>query len=141
MSSRLSWLVAHFQTVYEGESWCLCIVTFGQNGPTLNSRPVYCLHAPNFTAVAKSRNSNRKRYLDQVFISLLFHYSSQFLVTFTFWLWPSFIIWFGADFSRKKKRGKHLCIFFKGQGISEAIFLGFNLPQKQRSFFHKFCPK
>ena len=41
-SSRLSWLVAHFQAVYKGEFWCLCTVTFGQNGPKLNSRPVYC---------------------------------------------------------------------------------------------------
>ena len=39
----VSWLVAPFQTVYEGEFWCLCTVTFGQNGPQLNSRPVYCL--------------------------------------------------------------------------------------------------
>jgi hypothetical protein len=29
-----------FQTVYEGEIWCLCTVTFGSK---LNSRPVYCL--------------------------------------------------------------------------------------------------
>ena len=42
-SSRLSWLVAHFQTVYEGEFLCLCTVTFGQKGPKLNSRPVYWL--------------------------------------------------------------------------------------------------
>ena len=41
-SSGLSWLVAHFQTVYEGEFWCLCTVTFGQNGPKLNRRPVDC---------------------------------------------------------------------------------------------------
>ena len=41
-SSRLSRLVAHFQTVYEGEFWCLCTVTFGKYGPKLNSRPVYC---------------------------------------------------------------------------------------------------
>ena len=27
-----------FQTLYEGE----CTVTFGQNSPKLNSRPVYC---------------------------------------------------------------------------------------------------
>jgi hypothetical protein len=32
---------SHFQTVYEGEFWCLCTVTLEQNGPKLNSRPVY----------------------------------------------------------------------------------------------------
>ena len=32
----------HFQTVYEGEIWCLCTVTFGQKSSKLNSRPVYC---------------------------------------------------------------------------------------------------
>ena len=41
-SSRLSRLLAHFQTVYKGEFWCLCTVTFGRNGPKMNSRPVYC---------------------------------------------------------------------------------------------------
>ena len=30
-------VIAHFQTVYEGEFWCLW-----RNGPKLNSRPVYC---------------------------------------------------------------------------------------------------
>ena len=30
-----------FQTVYKGEIWCLCTVTFGQNISKLNSRPVY----------------------------------------------------------------------------------------------------
>ena len=32
----------HFQTVYEGEIWCLCTVTFDQKFPKLNSRLVYC---------------------------------------------------------------------------------------------------
>ena len=31
-----------FQTVHEGEIWCLCTVTFGSKGPKLNSRLVYC---------------------------------------------------------------------------------------------------
>ena len=31
-----------FQTVYEGEIWCLCAVTIGQKGPILNSSLVYC---------------------------------------------------------------------------------------------------
>ena len=31
-----------FQTVYEGEIWCLCTVTFGQKSSKLNSRTVYC---------------------------------------------------------------------------------------------------
>ena len=30
-NSSLSWLVADFQDAYEGEIWCLCTVTFGQN--------------------------------------------------------------------------------------------------------------
>ena len=32
----------HCNTVYEGEIWCLCTVTFGQKGSKLNSKPVYC---------------------------------------------------------------------------------------------------
>ena len=31
-----------FQTVYKGEIWCLCTVTFGQKSSKLNSRPIYC---------------------------------------------------------------------------------------------------
>ena len=31
-----------FQTVCEGEIWCLCTVTFGPKSIKLNSRPVYC---------------------------------------------------------------------------------------------------
>ena len=34
---------SYFQTVYEGEIWCLCTVTFAPKDPKLNSRPVYCL--------------------------------------------------------------------------------------------------
>ena len=48
-SSRLSRLVAHFQTVYEEEFWCLCTVTFGRNGPKLNSRLVYCSRLDGFS--------------------------------------------------------------------------------------------
>ena len=33
----------HFQTVYEGEIWCLCTVPFDPKSSKLNSRPVYCL--------------------------------------------------------------------------------------------------
>ena len=43
-SSRLSQLVAHFHVfhcLWRG-IWWLCTVTFGHNGPKLNSRPVYC---------------------------------------------------------------------------------------------------
>ena len=42
MSNRLSQLVAQF-SVYEGEFWCLGTVNFEQNGPKLNSWPIYCL--------------------------------------------------------------------------------------------------
>ena len=38
----VSTTVLDFQKAYEGEIQCLCIVTFGQNIPKLNSRPVYC---------------------------------------------------------------------------------------------------
>ena len=31
-----------FQTIYEGEIWRLCTVTFGPKSLKLNSRPVYC---------------------------------------------------------------------------------------------------
>ena len=31
-----------FQTVYEGEFWCLCTVTFCQKSSKLNSRSVHC---------------------------------------------------------------------------------------------------
>ena len=40
----------HFQNVYEGEIWCICTVTFGQNFPKLNSRPVY---AHDFTVFGR----------------------------------------------------------------------------------------
>ena len=36
-------------TVYEGEIWCLCTVTFGQKNSKLNSRPVYCLQLLRYT--------------------------------------------------------------------------------------------
>ena len=42
-NSSVSSTPKDFQTVYEGEILCLCTVTFGQNGPKLNSSPVYCL--------------------------------------------------------------------------------------------------
>ena len=41
-SSKLSWF-KNFQTVCEGEIWCLCTMTFGQKSLKLNSRQVYCL--------------------------------------------------------------------------------------------------
>ena len=43
----------YFQTVYEGEIWCLCTVTFDPKGPNLNSRPVYT--ARDFTVITKGQ--------------------------------------------------------------------------------------
>ena len=60
-SSKLSWF-KNFQTVCEGEIWCLCTMTFGQKSLKLNSRPVYChnlghpkVHICIYRKVASSR--------------------------------------------------------------------------------------
>ena len=59
-SSRLSRLNSStfkdFQTVYEGEIWCLCTVNFGPKSSKLNSRPVYCSGLYGMCKKLKSHN-------------------------------------------------------------------------------------
>ena len=46
-----------FQTVYEGEIWCLCTVTFVENISKLNIRPVYSLQIYDLLdSIFQSRN-------------------------------------------------------------------------------------
>ena len=84
-SSRLSQLVAHFHIVYEGEFWCLCIVTFGQNGPKLNSGPVYCsrlygtyIHSGSLISFLKEDNFEFKNFFRSLRYTIMFNHIISF---------------------------------------------------------------